>query len=120
MRLLEIRPPKPASTESTLATLLQFLLSKADMPNLGDKSASEVRVPTNTVLAMMNKAGTGFSYNDLDAAVKRSETVKNLIKSMNQDFVTIKAEPSDMSQDVEPGDETDVARMATRASKKRI
>lgn len=120
MRLLEIRPPKPASTESTLATLLQFLLSKADMPSLGDKSASEVRVPTNTVLAMMNKAGTGFSYNDLDAAVRQSATVKNLIKSMNTDFLTIKASPADMDPATEPGDENDVARMAARASKKRI
>lgn len=120
MRLLEIRPPKPVSADSTLATLLQFLLSKADMPNLGDKSATEVRVPTNTVLAMMNKAGTGYSYSDLDAAVKNSETAKNLIKSLNKDFVTIKASSGDVNQDLQPGDENDVAEMASRASNKRI
>ena len=120
MRLLEISPSRPRSSEGTLATSLDFLLGKADMPEVGDKSVKELKVPTDTVLALMQKQGSGFSYQDLDAAVQKSETIKNLIKSMDSTSIVIKADPDDPINDVKPGDENDVARMASRASKKRV
>ena len=120
MRLLEISSERSQSTEGTLATLLQFLLGKADMPEIGDKSVKQVRVPIETILGLMKNAGVPFSYQDLDAAVKKSSMVKNLIKSMDPQSLVIKAEPSDMNTDIKPGDETDIAKMASRASKKRM
>lgn len=119
MRLLEISPPRSQSTEGMLATLLHFLLGKADMPEIGDKSVKELKVPTNTVLALMQNQGAGFSYQDLDAAVKDSEMIKHLVKSMDPTSMVIKASPDDPIDDVKPGDENDVASMASRAAKKR-
>ena len=70
MRLSEFSAPAATNSESTLATLLQFLLSKADMPNIGDKSAKEIKIPTDTIIQLMKNQGLGFSYADLDAATK--------------------------------------------------
>jgi len=39
---------------------------------------------------------------------------------MDPQSLVIKAEPGDMNTDVKPGDETDIAKMASRASKKRL
>jgi hypothetical protein len=103
-----------------LATLLHFLLGKADMPEIGDKSVKELTVPTDTVLALMQKQGSGFSYQDLDAAVKQSDMIKNMIKSMDPTSIVIKASASDPNDAIKVGDETDVASMASRASKKRV
>ena len=117
MRLSEFT--KSGSSESTLATLLQFLLTKADMPSIGDKSAKEVKVPTDAIIQMMKNQGVGFSYADLDAATKNSDLIKGMVKTMDPKSITLKASP-DQSNDLEPGDETDVARMASRATNKRI
>lgn len=117
MRLSEFDGSK--ASENTLATLLQFLLAKADMPNIGDKSAKEVRVSTDTVLQLMKNQGLGFSYSDLDAAIKSSDLIKHMVKTIDPKSVTLKASP-DQTNDIQPGDETDVARMASRASSKRI
>ena len=119
MRLSEFAAPRSSDSESTLATLLQFLLSKADMPNIGDKSAKEVRISTDAILQMMKNQGLGCSYADLDAATKSSDLIKKMIKTMDPKSVTLKASP-DQPDDFEAGDEKDVARMASRASSKRI
>ena len=120
MRLSEFSAPAATNSESTLATLLQFLLSKADMPNIGDKSAKEIKIPTDTIIQLMKNQGLGFSYADLDAATKNSDLIKHMIKTMDPKTVTIKASPDEPNTDTEPGDERDVARMASRAAGKRI
>ena len=118
MRLYEF--VKNGNAESTLATLLQFLLTKADMPNIGDRSAQEVKIPTDTIIQLMKNQGLGFSYADLDAAVKNSNLMKSFIKSMDTKHVIIKASPEQSMDTIKPGDENDVTKMAASASKKRI
>ena len=119
MRLNEFDGTNSTNSEGVLATLLQFLLTKADMPSIGDQSAKEVRIPTDTIIQMMKNQGLGFSFADLDAATKKSDLIKGMVKTMDPKTVTLKAKPS-QPNDFDPGDETHVARMASRASSKRI
>jgi hypothetical protein len=102
----------------TLTTLLNYLRSKAKQ---SPDSKINVRVPTNIVLKLMGNAGIGNSYDDLDNMFKSDQTVKNLIKTYDQDHVVIKTKPddADLGKEMQPGDETDVARMAKRAATKR-
>ena len=120
MRLLEISsPPEMQPPAGTLTALLNFLRGKAKQnPN----SKISIRVPTSIILNLMGNAGIGNSYDDLDNLFKSDQTVKNLIKTYDQDHVVIKtkSDDTDLGKDMQPGDETDVARMAKKAANKRI
>jgi hypothetical protein len=119
MRLLEISsPPAMQPPAGTLTALLNFLRGKAKQ---NPDSNISVRVPTNIVLKLMGNAGIGNSYDDLDNLFKSNQTVKNLVKTYDQDHVVIKtkSDDDDLGKDMQPGDETDVARMAKRAATKR-
>lgn len=112
MRLLEINAPSKhhGKPEETLAMLLNFLLSKGD--------GKTVKIPTGSVLALMNNAGLPNTYDDLDNMVKSSESAKKLIKSMNDKQVIIGKASEPANIDYPAGDETDVANMASRAAAK--
>jgi len=119
MRLPEITAaPEMAPPAGTLTTLLNFLRSKAKQ---NPDSNINVRVPTSIILKLMGNAGIGDSYDDLDNMFKSDQTVKNLIKTYDQEHVVLrtKADDGDLGKEFEPGDETDVARMAKRAAGKR-
>ena len=119
MRLLEITSlPEMKPATGVLTTLLNFLRSKAKQR---PGSNINVRVPTNILLKLMGNAGLGNSFDDLDNMFKSDQTVRNLVKSYDQDHITIKTKSDDSElKDIEPGDETDVARMAKKAANKRI
>jgi len=119
MRLLEIESaPEMAPPAGTLTTLLNYLRNKAKQ---SPGSNISVRVPTNIVLKLMGNAGIGNSFDDLDNIYKSDQTIKNLIKTYDQDHVVLKIKQDDnnLGKDFEPGDETDVANMAKKAAKKR-
>jgi hypothetical protein len=119
MRLLEITSaPEVAPPAGTLTTLLNYLRSKAKQ---NPQSKINVRVPTSILLKLMRNAGIGDSYDDLDTMYKSDQTIKNLIKTYDQEHVVLRtnAEDDDLGKAFEPGDETDVASMAKRAASKR-
>lgn len=105
------------NSEGVLITLLQFLKNK------GDQHSGAIRVPMQSVIAMMQNAGLSFDYTNLEQLAKKSDTVKNLIKSFNKDEIIVKTladEPQagDMG-DTGPGDEKTVSRMAKKAASRR-
>lgn len=114
MRLLEISqaPEHSTSPDRTLVMLLNYLLGKSD-----GKSA---RIPTASLLALMQNAGLPNTYDDLDNMLKSSEAAKKLIKKLDPNTAIIgkASQPADIAYPA--GDEQDVANMASRAANKRV
>lgn len=119
MRFNEFGPStdQSSNTEGTFVTLIQFLLNKASMS--GNTDRKDVKVPTSTVLALMNNTGIGLGYPDLDALVKNSDTLGKLVKSMNKDEVVFSNASSETDDDTSGEDDKVVDQMASRASSKR-
>lgn len=104
-----------------LITVLNFIKNRAADQNVAPK------INTVSLINMVKNTGIeSFSYNDLVSANDNNDTVKNLIKSMNNDEVILNSDNSDdnvSTDDQEnnagknPQDTVDA--MAKRAANKR-
>lgn len=118
MRLFEISPSRIEGPEPVLMAILSYLKGK------GDQSASGIRVPMSSVLALMQNAGQPITYYEIESLMNRNQTLKGLIKDIDQNSITINTHSSDSTEDEEgnpifqPGDQQDVANMAQKAAKR--
>lgn len=117
MRLFEIAPQRTEGPEPVLMAILSFLKGK------GDQRSAGVRMPTSSVLDLMQNAGQPISYADLENLKTKNQTIQNLIKSLDEKEVIINTRSSQDNPDDSamfvPGDEQDVASMAKRAASRR-
>jgi len=116
MRLFEIAPSRVDSPEGVLMTVLSFLKGKAD------NRANAIRVPMESLFALMANAGYPVNYEDVQNLYDNSDTIKNFIKNFDQNEIVINTAQDDETGSEEnfvPGDETDVEQMAKRAANRR-
>lgn len=115
MRLFEIAPSRVDSPEGVLMTVLSFLKGKAD------NRASAIRVPMESLFALMSNAGYPVNFEDVKSLYDNSDTIKNFIKTIDKNEIVINTAQDDteVGPNFVPGDETDVEQMAKRAANRR-
>jgi hypothetical protein len=114
MRLFEIAPQRTEGPEPVLMAILSYLKGK------GDQKATGIRIPMSSIEALMSNAGQALTYSEIEDLRQKNPTIRNLVKSMNQDEIIIntRSDDSEMADDPTfmPGDEQDVEMMAKRAA----
>lgn len=117
MRLFEIARQRTEGPEPVLMAILSYLKGK------GDQKSTGIRVPTSSVLALMQNAGQPITYYELEKLKEKNQTIQNLLKGLDEKETIINTHTGTDSSDDEamfvPGDEHDVETMAKRAASRR-
>ena len=123
MRLTEFVHSPKNTPESNLVTALELLRNRYD-----DRGKSP-KISTQSLINMVLNTDKTFDYDALVAANETNPAIKNLIKSFNNDYVTLRS-ADEMEDDNETTTNTpdgnasqnpvdDVSSMAKRAAKTR-
>ena len=123
MRLTEFVHSPKNTPESNLVTALELLRNRYD-----DRGKSP-KISTQSLINMVLNTDKTFDYDALVAANENNPAIKNLIKSFNNDYVTLRS-ADEMEDDNETTTNTpdgnasqnpvdDVSSMAKRAAKTR-
>lgn len=115
MRLSEIESQNATEKKGSLETLLNMLKAKANQAGTGYK------ISIDSLNKLMVNLGHSITYAELDSMVKNDETIDNLIADYNQEIITINTNSTiDKDNDeIEPGNQDTVKKMAKRATKRR-